>query len=176
MQVSRRALLIGGAGLSALPAFTAVAAKHDARLATQISGSGSSRPCWRLTQFQPCPSPSCAEISCCGRKRSAARTSNSTCPRRSSHRFRLGSVSKIVTATMAAILASRGIVDLDAPIFPVHARPARTAPRHHVAPVAHASWRHPSLRAVPFETDRPRRRIMRRNYSGQRRDPRHLHQ
>jgi serine beta-lactamase-like protein LACTB, mitochondrial len=32
------------------------------------------------------------------------------------HRFRLGSVSKIVTATAAAQLATRGVVDLDAPI------------------------------------------------------------
>jgi CubicO group peptidase (beta-lactamase class C family) len=32
------------------------------------------------------------------------------------HRFRLGSVSKIVTATLAATLAARGVVDLDAPI------------------------------------------------------------
>lgn len=32
------------------------------------------------------------------------------------HRFRLGSVSKIVTATLAAELAARGVVDLDAPI------------------------------------------------------------
>jgi serine beta-lactamase-like protein LACTB len=32
------------------------------------------------------------------------------------HRFRLGSVSKVVTATLAATLAARGIVDLDAPI------------------------------------------------------------
>ena len=32
------------------------------------------------------------------------------------HRFRLGSVSKIVTATAAAQLAARGIIDLDAPI------------------------------------------------------------
>jgi serine beta-lactamase-like protein LACTB len=32
------------------------------------------------------------------------------------HRFRLGSVSKIVTATLAAELATRGVVDLDAPI------------------------------------------------------------
>jgi CubicO group peptidase (beta-lactamase class C family) len=32
------------------------------------------------------------------------------------HRFRLGSVSKVITATLAADLAARGIVDLDAPI------------------------------------------------------------
>jgi serine beta-lactamase-like protein LACTB len=32
------------------------------------------------------------------------------------HRFRLGSVSKVVTATLASQLAARGIVDLDAPI------------------------------------------------------------
>lgn len=32
------------------------------------------------------------------------------------HRFRLGSVSKIVCATLAATLAARGVVDLDAPI------------------------------------------------------------
>jgi len=32
------------------------------------------------------------------------------------HRFRLGSVSKIITATLAAELAARGIVDLDAPL------------------------------------------------------------
>ncbi len=32
------------------------------------------------------------------------------------HRFRLGSVSKILTATLAADLAARGVVDLDAPI------------------------------------------------------------
>ena len=32
------------------------------------------------------------------------------------HRFRLGSVSKIITATLAAELAARGVVDLDAPI------------------------------------------------------------
>jgi serine beta-lactamase-like protein LACTB, mitochondrial len=32
------------------------------------------------------------------------------------HRFRLGSVSKIITATLAAQLASKGLVDLDAPI------------------------------------------------------------
>jgi CubicO group peptidase (beta-lactamase class C family) len=32
------------------------------------------------------------------------------------HRFRLGSVSKIFTATLAAELAARGVVDLDAPI------------------------------------------------------------
>src|SRR5688572_40301 len=32
------------------------------------------------------------------------------------HRFRLGSVSKIITATLAADLATRGVVDLDAPI------------------------------------------------------------
>ena len=32
------------------------------------------------------------------------------------HRFRLGSVSKIITATLAAELATRGVVDLDAPI------------------------------------------------------------
>jgi len=42
------------------------------------------------------------------------------------HRFRLGSVSKVITATLAAQLASRGVVDLDAPIsrympdLPVH--------------------------------------------------------
>jgi serine beta-lactamase-like protein LACTB len=33
------------------------------------------------------------------------------------HRFRLGSVSKVVTATLSATLAARGIVDLDAPIL-----------------------------------------------------------
>ena len=33
-----------------------------------------------------------------------------------SHRFRLGSVSKVITATLAAELAGRGVVDLDAPI------------------------------------------------------------
>ncbi len=33
-----------------------------------------------------------------------------------SHRFRLGSVSKVVVATSAGILAARGVVDLDAPI------------------------------------------------------------
>ncbi len=33
-----------------------------------------------------------------------------------SHRFRLGSVSKVITATLAAQLASRQVVDLDAPI------------------------------------------------------------
>ncbi len=33
-----------------------------------------------------------------------------------SHRFRLGSVSKVITATLAAELAARGVVDLDAPI------------------------------------------------------------
>ncbi|HEY6124985.1 MAG TPA: serine hydrolase domain-containing protein [Steroidobacteraceae bacterium] len=32
------------------------------------------------------------------------------------HRFRLGSVSKIFAATLAAVLAARGVVDLDAPI------------------------------------------------------------
>ncbi len=32
------------------------------------------------------------------------------------HRFRLGSVSKVITATAAAQLAARGIIDLDAPI------------------------------------------------------------
>lgn len=32
------------------------------------------------------------------------------------HRFRLGSVSKIITATLAAELAARGTVDLDAPV------------------------------------------------------------
>jgi CubicO group peptidase (beta-lactamase class C family) len=32
------------------------------------------------------------------------------------HRFRLGSVSKVITATLAAQLAARGVVDLDAPI------------------------------------------------------------
>jgi CubicO group peptidase (beta-lactamase class C family) len=32
------------------------------------------------------------------------------------HRFRLGSVSKVITATLAAELAARGVVDLDAPI------------------------------------------------------------
>ena len=34
----------------------------------------------------------------------------------SAHRFRLGSVSKAITATLAAVLAERGGVDLDAPI------------------------------------------------------------
>ena len=33
-----------------------------------------------------------------------------------SHRFRLGSVSKVITATLAATLAARNLVDLDAPI------------------------------------------------------------
>jgi len=33
-----------------------------------------------------------------------------------SHRFRLGSVSKVITATLAAALAARDVVDLDAPI------------------------------------------------------------
>ena len=33
-----------------------------------------------------------------------------------SHRFRLGSVSKIITATLAAELAARGVVDLDATV------------------------------------------------------------
>jgi len=33
-----------------------------------------------------------------------------------SHRFRLGSVSKVITATLAAELAARGVVDLDAPV------------------------------------------------------------
>jgi len=37
-------------------------------------------------------------------------------PTTTAHRFRLGSVSKIITATLAADLAARGIVDLDAPI------------------------------------------------------------
>lgn len=32
------------------------------------------------------------------------------------HRFRLGSVSKVITATLAAQLAARGVLDLDAPI------------------------------------------------------------
>jgi serine beta-lactamase-like protein LACTB len=33
-----------------------------------------------------------------------------------SHRFRLGSVSKVVVASLAGVLAARGVVDLDAPI------------------------------------------------------------
>lgn len=37
-------------------------------------------------------------------------------PATTAHRFRLGSVSKIITATLAAELAARGVVDLDAPI------------------------------------------------------------
>ncbi|MEE2566806.1 serine hydrolase domain-containing protein [Hyphobacterium marinum] len=37
-------------------------------------------------------------------------------PARTSHRFRLGSVSKVVTATLAARLADDGVIDLDAPI------------------------------------------------------------
>src|SRR5687767_91124 len=37
-------------------------------------------------------------------------------PATTSHRFRLGSVSKVITATLAAQLASKKIVDLDAPI------------------------------------------------------------
>ena len=62
------------------------------------------------------------------------------------HRFRLGSVSKIFAATLAAELAARGVVDLDAPIERYMPDLPRSTPRHHVAPVAHASRRHPSLR------------------------------
>lgn len=45
------------------------------------------------------------------------------------HRFRLGSVSKIITATLAAQLAARGLVDLDAPI----SRAMPDLPSHHHA-------------------------------------------
>jgi CubicO group peptidase (beta-lactamase class C family) len=44
------------------------------------------------------------------------------------HRFRLGSVSKVITATLAATLAARGIVDLDAPI--VQYMPDLPQPHH----------------------------------------------
>ncbi|MBO0749809.1 MAG: beta-lactamase family protein, partial [Porphyrobacter sp.] len=37
-------------------------------------------------------------------------------PARAEHRFRLGSVSKVVTTTAAARLVSRGLIELDAPI------------------------------------------------------------
>lgn len=44
------------------------------------------------------------------------------------HRFRIGSVSKVITATLTATLATRGIVDLDAPI--VQYMPDLPQPHH----------------------------------------------
>jgi CubicO group peptidase (beta-lactamase class C family) len=44
------------------------------------------------------------------------------------HRFRLGSVSKVITATLTALLATRAVVDLDAPI--VQYMPDLPQPHH----------------------------------------------
>ncbi|MSP21011.1 MAG: class C beta-lactamase-related serine hydrolase [Alphaproteobacteria bacterium] len=43
------------------------------------------------------------------------------------HRFKLGSVSKVLTSTAAARLASRGVLDLDAPISTYKTCQSRTA-------------------------------------------------
>jgi CubicO group peptidase (beta-lactamase class C family) len=110
MQVSRRSLLLGTATLAAA---TSASAGHagKAAMAREVVGA--------LMTASPVAALSIAVMR--GDELLWAEAFGKAdmeldVPATPSHRFRLGSVSKVVTATLAAEMAARGTVDLDAPI------------------------------------------------------------
>jgi len=113
MLVSRRALLIGGVTLpvvsKAVNTPASAAARIDEARAVVTA----------MLAAEPIPALSIAVIQ--GKEVIWAEAFGKVnldlgVPATTAHRFRLGSVSKILTATLAARLATRGVVDLDAPI------------------------------------------------------------
>jgi CubicO group peptidase (beta-lactamase class C family) len=113
MLVSRRALLIGSAALPVVSVAANSRASAKARLAearTVVTA---------MLAAEPIPALSIAVIQ--GKEVIWAEAFGKAnlelaVPATTAHRFRLGSVSKILTATLAARLATRGVVDLDAGI------------------------------------------------------------
>ena len=113
MLVSRRALLMGGVTLpvvsKAVNTPVSAAARIDEARAVVTA----------MLAAEPIPALSIAVIQ--GKEVIWAEAFGKAnldlgVPATTAHRFRLGSVSKILTATLAARLATRGVVDLDAPI------------------------------------------------------------
>jgi CubicO group peptidase (beta-lactamase class C family) len=110
MQFSRRSLLLGSA---ALVVAASASAADKKRLAASRAVAG------EILKSAPIPALSMAVMrgdemlwsEAFGKVDLELGTTATT-----RHRFRLGSVSKIVTATAAARLAARGVIDLDAPI------------------------------------------------------------
>jgi CubicO group peptidase (beta-lactamase class C family) len=113
MRVSRRALLIGGA---ALPV---VSNAVDTRVSASARIDEARTVVTAMLAAEPIPALSIAVVQ--GKELIWAEAFGKAnldlgVPATTTHRFRLGSVSKIVTATLAARLVARGIVELDAPI------------------------------------------------------------
>ena len=113
MLVSRRALLIGSAALPVVSNAVNTRASATARIdeaRTVVTA---------MFAAEPIPALSIAVVQ--GKEVIWAEAFGKAnldlgVPATTAHRFRLGSVSKIFTATLAARLATRGVVDLDAPI------------------------------------------------------------
>jgi len=110
MLVSRRSLLAGGAALAVA---TAVRAAGQDRIAAARKLAA------ELMEAGPIPALSIAVMG--GKELLWAEAFGTVdleldVKATTAHRFRLGSVSKVVTATVAAQLAVRGVVNLDAPI------------------------------------------------------------
>jgi len=113
MQISRRSLLLGSTALTAVASAAATRAPKSA-------GIDQARAVvTAMLAAEPIPALSIAVVQ--GKELVWAEAFGKAnldlgVPATTAHRFRLGSVAKIVTATLAARLATRGIVDLDAPI------------------------------------------------------------
>jgi len=113
MLVSRRALLIGGATLPVVSNAANSRASETARI------DEARAVVTAMLAAEPIPALSIAVVQ--GKEVIWAEAFGKAnldlgVPATTAHRFRLGSVSKILTATLAARLATRGVVDLDAPI------------------------------------------------------------
>lgn len=110
MQLSRRSLILGSAAVAAGPALSA---------ADKPSVAGGRKVIQELLAANPIPALSIAVTRGLQVVWSEAygqvdlELGVRTTP---AHRFRLGSVSKVITATLAAQFAARGVVDLDAGI------------------------------------------------------------
>jgi serine beta-lactamase-like protein LACTB, mitochondrial len=122
MQVSRRSLLLGSTALAA----TAHAASADKRRVDAARAVVRT-----ILDAEPIPALSIAVVhgeSLIWAEAFGKADLELDVAATTAHRFRLGSVAKVFTATLAAVLADRGVVDLDAPIanylpdLPLHHR------------------------------------------------------
>lgn len=113
---SRRQLMLGG---SALAAAVAASPARAATAKDKAAGVGADALTQALLKANPTPALSVAIARPSGvvwAKAYGRACLELDVPTTTAHRFGLGSVSKVVTAAAAARLASRGVIDLDAPI------------------------------------------------------------
>lgn len=114
---NRRQLMFGASGLAAATAASAPASAAT-RPAKTVRNPQADTVARTLHAAQPTPALSLAVAgpsglwTACYGKADLERD----IPTTPDHRFRLGSVSKVLTSTTAARLASRGVLDLDAPV------------------------------------------------------------